>query len=73
MERNELAIESYKKAVALQPGYVTAWNNLGNSYEKERKYPEAFKAYEEAVSYAPDNKVAKSRVDALRTRVARYN
>ena len=29
MERNELAIKAYQQAVELQPGYVTAWNNLG--------------------------------------------
>lgn len=28
------------------------------------------KAYEETLSYSPDNKVARSRVDALRNRVS---
>lgn len=30
---------------------------------------QALKAYEEALSYSPANKVAKSRVDSLRTKV----
>jgi hypothetical protein len=30
---------------------------------------QAVKAYEETLSYAPDNKIARSRVDALRNRV----
>ncbi|KAK9824565.1 hypothetical protein WJX72_011341 [[Myrmecia] bisecta] len=71
MERNDLAVAEYEKAVRLQPGYVTAWNNLGDALEKARKYEEAFKAYSEALSYAPDNKVAKARSDAMKTRLQR--
>ena len=70
MERNELAIKAYQQAVDLQPGYVTAWNNLGDALEKQRQFREAFKAYEEALSYAPENKVARARADALRTRAS---
>ena len=34
MYQNDDAIEQYVKAVELQPGYVSAWNNLGDAYEK---------------------------------------
>lgn len=70
MEKNELAVEHYRKAVDLQPGYVTAWNNLGDAYERKSKWDDALKAYEEALSYAPSNKVAKDRSDTVRTRLS---
>lgn len=28
----------YRRAVELQPGYVTAWNNLGDAYEKLKSW-----------------------------------
>ena len=69
MEKVNLAVENYQKAVELQPGYVTAWNNLGDAWEKAKNWKEAFQAYQEALSYSPDNKVAKERTDALKSRV----
>ncbi|CAL8470599.1 g10141 [Coccomyxa elongata] len=73
MQRTELAVKNYRKAVELQPGYVTAWNNLGDAHEKAKDWEEALKAYEEALSYSPANKVAKSRVDTLRSKVRNLN
>lgn len=70
MERNELAQSAYRQAVDLQPGYVTAWNNLGDACEKVRDFENAYKAYKEALAYAPDNKVAQARADALKNRVS---
>ena len=55
----------------LQPGYVTAWNNLGDAYEKLRQYKEALGAYQEALSYSPGNKVAQARSEYCRTRLER--
>ena len=69
MEKNDLAVEHYQKAVELQPGYVTAWNNLGDAFERKKSWNDALRAYEEALSYAPSNKVAKSRSDSMRTRL----
>ena len=68
MEKINLAVENYRKAVDIQPGYVTAWNNLGDAWEKARNWKEAYQAYSEALAYAPDNKVARERSDALRSR-----
>ncbi len=52
--------------------YVTAWNNLGDAFEKATKIKDAFNSYSEALSYAPDNKIASARVQALRTKLDRY-
>ena len=49
--------------------YVTALNNLGDAYEKAQQQKDALSTYEEVLNYAPGNKVASSRVDALRQRV----
>ena len=38
MERTELALRNYGRAVELQPGYVTAWNNLGDAQEKAKDW-----------------------------------
>ena len=70
MERNDLAQAAYREAVDLQPGYVTAWNNLGDACEKNRDFKAAYNAYKEALAYAPDNKVAQARADALRIRAS---
>ena len=71
MERFDAAISEYKAAVGLQPGYVTAWNNLGDVYEGLKQYGPALEAYREALSYAPDNKVAQTRADFCKTRLER--
>lgn len=67
----DAALEQYKKAVALQPGYVTAWNNLGDAYERKKAYGDALAAYREVLTYAPDNKVAQARADYCQTRLTR--
>ncbi len=36
---------------------AAAWNNLGDAYEKQKKYGDALSAYKEVLTYAPDNKV----------------
>ena len=48
---------------------MTALNNLGDAYEKAQKPADALATYQEALNYAPSNKVAASRVEALRQRV----
>ena len=70
MEKFPLAVQHFQKAVELQPGYVTGWNNLGDAFERSSKQDDALKAYEEALSYSPDNKIARQRFDALRLQAA---
>lgn len=50
---------------------LAAWNNLGDAYERKKAYGDALAAYQEALTYAPDNKVAQARAEYCRTRLAR--
>ena len=65
----EAAVEAYGAAVAAQPGYVTAWNNLGDAHEARRDWGAALAAYEEALAYDPANAVARARADSVRAKV----
>lgn len=65
-------ITQFEKAVKLQPGYVTAWNNLGDAYEKKKDYKSALKAFEEVMLFDPNNKVARPRLDAMKEKVKVY-
>ncbi|GAB4861995.1 Tetratricopeptide repeat domain-containing protein pyg7, chloroplastic [Ancistrocladus abbreviatus] len=68
----EKGIAQFENAVKLQPGYVTAWNNLGDAYEKKKDLKSALKAFEEVLLFDPNNTVARPRVDSLRERVTMY-
>ncbi|KAJ7516809.1 hypothetical protein O6H91_22G071100 [Diphasiastrum complanatum] len=68
----DLAISQYEKAVKLSPGYVTAWNNLGNAYEKKKDWSRAYKAYDQALQFEPGNKVALTYRDAIKERLERF-
>lgn len=65
-------ISQFETAVKLQPGYVTAWNNLGDAYEKKKDLKSALKAFEEVLLFDPNNKVARPRRDALKDQVQMY-
>ncbi|XP_021755213.1 tetratricopeptide repeat domain-containing protein PYG7, chloroplastic-like isoform X1 [Chenopodium quinoa] len=65
-------ITQFEKAVKIQPGYVTAWNNLGDAYEQKKDLKTALKAFEEVLLFDPNNKVARPRVESLRDRVNMY-
>ncbi|KFK44361.1 hypothetical protein AALP_AA1G247400 [Arabis alpina] len=71
-EKLEKGIAQFEMAVKLQPGYVTAWNNLGDAYEKKKELPLALKAFEEVLLFDPNNKVARPRRDGLKDRVKLY-
>ncbi|XP_039028372.1 tetratricopeptide repeat domain-containing protein PYG7, chloroplastic-like isoform X2 [Hibiscus syriacus] len=68
----EKGISQFETAVKLQPGYVTAWNNLGDAYEKKKDYKPALKAFEEVLLFDPNNRIARPRRDALKDRVEMY-
>ncbi|MEN9222494.1 MAG: tetratricopeptide repeat protein [Thermostichus sp. BF3_bins_97] len=68
-EQYDLAIRYYKDAVAADPEYVTAWNNLAHAYEKKNLYGPSLEAYETALKWDPKNAVAKRRSDSLRKRL----
>ncbi len=69
-EQYDLAIRNYKEAVKLYPEYVTALNNLANVYEKKQMANKALETYEESLKVEPTNKVAKTRSESLRKRLA---
>ncbi|KAJ1693241.1 hypothetical protein LUZ63_009939 [Rhynchospora breviuscula] len=71
-DKLDRGIQQFEKAVKLQPGYVTAWNNLGDAYEKKKELRSALRAFEEVLLFDPNNKVARPRVDELRDKVTMY-
>lgn len=68
----EKGIVQFEDAVKLQPGYVTAWNNLGDAYEKQKDFQSALKAFEEVLLFDPNNKLARPRRDSLKEKVKVY-
>lgn len=71
-EKLEKGIAQFENAVKVQPGYVTAWNNLGDAYEKKNDLKSALKAFEEVLLFDPNNKIARPRRDALKEKVDMY-
>lgn len=71
MAKFDAAITEYERAVELQAGYVTAWNNLGDAYEATKQWRRALEAYQTVLQYAPNNKVASTRGEYCRGRVER--
>ncbi|XP_057502164.1 tetratricopeptide repeat domain-containing protein PYG7, chloroplastic isoform X1 [Actinidia eriantha] len=71
-EQLDKGITQFETAVKLQPGYVTAWNNLGDAYEKKKELKSALKAFEEVLLFDPNNKIARPRRDALKDKVQMY-
>lgn len=71
-EKVEKGIAQFEKAVKLQPGYVTAWNNLGDAYDKTNDLKSALRAFDEVLLFDPNNKVARPRRDALKEKVDMY-
>jgi Tfp pilus assembly protein PilF len=49
------ALYRWQKAVALDPSYAAAWNNLAVAYEHEGKFDLAKQAYEKAIQLDPKN------------------
>lgn len=68
-EQYDLAIRNYKDALKLMPGYVTALNNLGHSYERKQLVAQAMEMYEAALEVEPKNSTAKRRAESLRKRL----
>ncbi|KAL5709851.1 Tetratricopeptide repeat domain-containing protein pyg7 [Ranunculus cassubicifolius] len=71
-EKLDKGIAQLETAVKLQPGYVTAWNNLGDAYEKKKDLAAALRAFEEVLLFDPNNKLARPRRDDLKDRVKMY-
>lgn len=50
----ELAVESYQKAISIQPDFVEAHSNLGNALQAQGRFDEAVESYRRALSIKPD-------------------
>jgi len=60
------ALYWWQKAVALDPTYAAAWNNLAIAYEHEGKFDEAKKAYEKALELDPKNLMIRQNFDLFK-------
>jgi superkiller protein 3 len=49
------AVESYERALELDPKYAWAWNGLGLAYVALNRWSDALSAYEQAVHLNPDD------------------
>lgn len=67
--KTDKGISQFEMAVKLQPGYVTAWNNLGDAYEKKKQLRAALKAYDQALLFDPNNKVARTCRNSIKERL----
>jgi tetratricopeptide (TPR) repeat protein len=61
----EAAEEALEAAVALNPGFIPAWLNLGNLHEDRGDAEAARSAYERVIGVAPTNGRAIARLSAL--------
>ena len=52
--RPEEAIDSYSKAISINPNFVEAYNNMGNALKDQGKLKEALQAYTKAISIKPN-------------------
>jgi tetratricopeptide (TPR) repeat protein len=54
-KKAEAALELYKQAIRLRPGYALAYNGLGSAYLVLERRSEAIEAYHHAIENDPDN------------------
>jgi len=47
------AVEAYQQAISIKPGYVEAYNNLGNCFVDQNKLDAAVAAYKKALAIEP--------------------
>jgi Tfp pilus assembly protein PilF len=60
------AIYRWERAVAIDPTYAAAYNNLAVAYEHEGQFEKARKAYERATELEPDNAMIRQNYDLFR-------
>ncbi|MEL6351539.1 MAG: tetratricopeptide repeat protein, partial [Cyanobacteria bacterium J06627_28] len=54
LERYQEALDSYDRAIELQPDYHYAWNSRGNTLRDLERYQEALDSYDRAIELQPD-------------------
>jgi protein O-mannosyl-transferase len=60
------SIAASRSALALQPNYAEAWNNIGAAYNKLGRYAEGAAACEEALRLKPDFELARNNLQYAR-------
>ena len=55
LDRREEAIESYDKAIAINPDYHQAWSNRGLSLLYVKRFEEAIESFDKALEINPDD------------------
>jgi tetratricopeptide (TPR) repeat protein len=55
---DELAVEYYQKAIAIDPSHVDAYNNIGAAYADLKDYAEAIRCYQKAITIDPNHAAA---------------
>ncbi len=65
-QRYEDAIAACRRALAIQPDYAEAWNNIGAALNQLGRYEEAASACEEALRYKPDFELARNNLHYAR-------
>lgn len=52
-EKNDKALEAYKKAISIDPEFAFAWDNLGLCYRKQGNYDKAIECYNKSLEIDP--------------------
>ena len=60
------AIYRWERAVAIDPTYAAAYNNLAVAYEHEGQFEKARKAYERATELEPNNAMIRQNYDLFK-------
>jgi Tfp pilus assembly protein PilF len=60
------AIYRWERAVAIDPSYAAAYNNLAVAYEHEGQFDKARQAYEKATELDPNNAMIRQNYDLFR-------
>jgi tetratricopeptide (TPR) repeat protein len=66
IEEYHLAIQFFKKCIAIQPNYSIAINNLAKVYEKINDIKKAIDLYQFVLSYDKQNKTASDRLNNIK-------
>jgi Flp pilus assembly protein TadD len=60
------AIYRWERAVAIDPSYAAAYNNLAIAYEHEGQFEKARKAYDKAAELEPENAMIRQNFDLFK-------
>jgi protein O-mannosyl-transferase len=70
--RYQDAIEEYKQAIKIKPGYVSAHSNLGDIYAKLGRYQDAIESSKQAIRIQPDFVLAHHNLGVVYGNLGRY-